>query len=164
MKYIILFYIILILWIYLILNLIIDRILTILYIAFGIIWSINYKKQYLENTGWNEYLYIGLGQSADSLQEYFMVPTQKLIAMLCNTPAKALTPPSKTKIAISDMGKDWQGHELNEITLAREVIVLFEGNLYTCGNRRNFEVELFEGKQFYKTVSTEKIQLIKSIG
>lgn len=66
-------------------------------------------------------------------------------------------------LELSRLGKDWEGNELDEITLQGNSEVFWNGDIYDTGNRKHFEVELFRDHKFFRTVSTKEIRLYKLI-
>ena len=69
----------------------------------------------------------------------------------------------KFSIRYSDKGYDFNGNKLNEDNLYSGTQVLWKGNFYTTGNRKDDDVELFTGRLFDRTVKMKKIRLIKVI-
>jgi len=65
------------------------------------------------------------------------------------------------QFAVSKIGKDFKGNELNEDNCGGGVPVLYKGTLYKSGNRRYFAVELYNHwGEFVKTVDTKDIRLV----
>ncbi len=63
-------------------------------------------------------------------------------------------------IQLSVMGKDWEGNDLDETSL-NDSEVFWNGDIYSRGNRKHCEVELFRDRKFVRTVSTKEVRLYK---
>ena len=69
----------------------------------------------------------------------------------------------RAALEISELGKDFKLRELNEDTLKGNALVLYQQKLYLTGNRYHRLAELYslEWKEFYKTISTSSLRLVK---
>ncbi len=65
------------------------------------------------------------------------------------------------QFAVSKMGKDFKGKELNEDNTPGVSPILYKGTLYKSGNRHSRMVELYNHwNEFVKTVNCDNVRLV----
>ena len=65
------------------------------------------------------------------------------------------------KIILSPKGLSFKKKSMNEENVKAGIEVMYENAIYTTGNRRHTQVELYRGDKFVLTVAMKNIQLIK---